>query len=68
MESYFTNFTSNSTIPFTTASVVTTTAHSGGGVSSVILGYIAVIVAVLLFGSNLVPVKKFETGDGTVLL
>lgn len=68
MESYFTNFTSNSTIPFTTASVVTTTAHSGGGVSSEVLGYIAVIVAVLLFGSNLVPVKKFETGDGTVLL
>lgn len=64
MESYFTNFTSNSTIPFTTASVVTTTAHSSGGISSEVLGYIAVIVAVLLFGSNLVPVKKFETGDG----
>lgn len=66
MENYFANFTSNSTIPFTTASVVTTTVHSGG-VSSEVLGYIAVIVAVLLFGSNLVPVKKFETGDGTIL-
>jgi hypothetical protein len=28
------------------------------------LGYIAAAVAVLCFGSNFVPVKKFETGDG----
>jgi hypothetical protein len=28
------------------------------------VGYIAAAVAVLFFGSNFVPVKKFETGDG----
>ena len=27
-------------------------------------GIIAAAVAVLFFGSNFVPVKKFETGDG----
>jgi len=27
-------------------------------------GYLAVVVASILFGSNLIPVKKFETGDG----
>ena len=27
-------------------------------------GYIASVVAVVLFGSNFIPVKKFETGDG----
>jgi len=27
-------------------------------------GYFAVTVAALFFGSNFVPVKKFETGDG----
>ncbi|ELR13173.1 transmembrane protein 144 family protein [Acanthamoeba castellanii str. Neff] len=28
------------------------------------MGYVAAAVAVFCFGSNLVPVKKFETGDG----
>ena len=28
------------------------------------LGYIGAIIAVLFFGSNFVPVKKYETGDG----
>ena len=28
------------------------------------LGFLAAAVAVVFFGSNLVPVKKFETGDG----
>lgn len=27
-------------------------------------GFIASIVAILLFGSNFVPLKKYETGDG----
>jgi len=27
-------------------------------------GYIAIAVAAVLFGSNLIPVKKFQTGDG----
>ena len=28
------------------------------------LGYLGAVVAVLFFGSNLVPVKRYETGDG----
>lgn len=28
------------------------------------VGYIGAIVAILFFGSNFVPVKKYETGDG----
>lgn len=32
------------------------------------LGYIGAIVAVVFFGSNFVPVKKYETGDGTSLI
>lgn len=28
------------------------------------LGYIGAIVAVVFFGSNFIPVKKYETGDG----
>ena len=28
------------------------------------LGFIAAAVAAVFFGSNFVPVKKFETGDG----
>jgi len=27
-------------------------------------GFLGVAVASILFGSNLIPVKKFETGDG----
>jgi len=29
-----------------------------------IWGFVAIAVASILFGSNLIPVKKFETGDG----
>lgn len=28
------------------------------------LGYIGAIVAIVFFGSNFVPVKKYDTGDG----
>lgn len=28
------------------------------------LGYIGAIIAVVFFGSNFVPVKKYETGEG----
>ncbi|KAF6036484.1 TMEM144 [Bugula neritina] len=28
------------------------------------VGYIACVLAAILFGSNFIPVKKFETGDG----
>ena len=47
----------------TTQNHMTTVAPSDG-LSKQVIGYIAVVVAVLLFGSNLVPIKKFETGDG----
>lgn len=29
------------------------------------VGYISCFIAIIFFGSNFVPVKKFETGDGT---
>lgn len=28
------------------------------------VGYIGIVLAVLFFGSNFIPIKKFETGDG----
>ena len=28
------------------------------------VGYIGIGLAVLFFGSNFIPIKKFETGDG----
>jgi hypothetical protein len=28
------------------------------------VGYLAVAIAVLFFGSNFVPVKRYDTGDG----
>lgn len=30
------------------------------------LGYIGALVAVAFFGSNFVPVKKYDTGDGNI--
>ena len=39
--------------------------HGGGGdAGPTYVGFICAGVAVLFFGSNFVPVKKFETGDG----
>jgi glucose uptake protein GlcU len=32
--------------------------------ASALVGFIAVFIAVLCFGSNFLPVKKFDTGDG----
>ena len=29
-----------------------------------VVGYIAVIVAVVFYGSNFIPVKRYDTGDG----
>ena len=34
------------------------------GNSNVWIGYVGAIIAILLFGSNYTPVKKFDTGDG----
>lgn len=33
--------------------------------SSAWIGYLGAIIAILFFGSNFVPIKKFNTGDGT---
>ncbi|KAM8970639.1 LOW QUALITY PROTEIN: transmembrane protein 144 [Sarcophilus harrisii] len=44
---------------------VTTMEHSNNG-TDLIVGFIS-DVAVILFGSNFVPVKKFDTGDGMFL-
>lgn len=63
MENYMTNLTTAAFNLTTTENHMTTVAPSGG-LSEQVVGYIGVVVAVLLFGSNLVPVKKFETGDG----
>ena len=30
------------------------------------LGFVAAAVAAVFFGSNFVPVKRFETGDGMI--
>ena len=30
------------------------------------MGWVGAIIAVAFFGSNFVPVKKFDTGDGKV--
>ena len=38
--------------------------HTCGPESMQWLGYIAAAVAVAFFGSNFIPVKKFDTGDG----
>ena len=35
-----------------------------GRTSTVWEGYIGAVVAIFFFGSNFVPVKKFDTGDG----
>jgi hypothetical protein len=35
------------------------------GVSSSPLGFIAAAVASVMFGTNFIPVKKYDTGDGT---
>jgi len=32
--------------------------------SSTLVGYVACAISVLFFGSNFVPIKKYETGDG----
>ena len=32
--------------------------------SHTIIGYVCALIAVLGFGSNFIPVKKFDTGDG----
>ena len=56
MDYVMTNLTTTAATTLTTALTPTPPAP--------VYGYIAVSVAVVLFGSNFVPVKKYETGDG----
>lgn len=48
----------------TTTEEIPTTEHTPADDIPHYVGYICACVAVLFFGSNFVPVKKFETGDG----
>ncbi|XP_056010433.1 transmembrane protein 144-like isoform X1 [Ostrea edulis] len=55
----FTNATGGTTVPGTTA------ANTGdNGTIPEYMGYITAGIAVLLYGSNFAPIKKFESGDG----
>ena len=44
------------------ASTALTTAASVGG--PVWVGWLSMLIAVLFFGSNWVPIKQYDTGDG----
>ena len=58
---------STAIIHATTLELFTTVPPADHGHMPPVWGYIAVLVASVFFGSNLVPVKKFETGDGKYL-
>lgn len=32
--------------------------------NSALIGYLGIAIAVFFFGSNFIPIKKYETGDG----
>ena len=32
--------------------------------SNLLIGWVGIAIAVLYFGSNFIPIKKYETGDG----
>ena len=32
--------------------------------SSMWIGFVGAVIAIVLFGSNFIPVKKYDTGDG----
>ncbi|XP_038056860.1 transmembrane protein 144-like isoform X6 [Patiria miniata] len=49
---------------FTWDDLSSDSAKNNTGVSSTAVGFIGAAVAVLFFGSNLVPIKKADTGDG----
>jgi len=50
----------------TSPDVLTTATPAANQPWPVYAGFIGVAAASILFGSNLIPVKKFETGDGTL--
>jgi hypothetical protein len=55
------------TTAVTTEATIATTAEPSASVPEV-FGFIAAGVAVFFFGSNFVPVKRFETGDGELYI
>ncbi|XP_022325098.2 transmembrane protein 144-like isoform X1 [Crassostrea virginica] len=64
-EPSFTNTTTGSISEVTTTGDYSTTAAPGDNSTlPKYVGYICAAAAVLLYGSNFAPVKKFETGDG----
>ncbi|KAK3576890.1 hypothetical protein CHS0354_012948 [Potamilus streckersoni] len=56
--------TSNMSTIQPSSEVITTTVSPCNDTTAVYMGYIAAGIAVLFYGSNFAPVKKFETGDG----
>lgn len=61
MSTYSAHFLANITNDFYTGLVSTTTTPD---TTPPYVGYICASVAVIFYGSNFVPVKQFETGDG----
>lgn len=51
-------------VTYTTAATNTTSAHEIIKPYPEYVGYIAALVAIVMYGSNFVPIKKFYTGDG----
>lgn len=52
---------------FSSSSNITTSATPVTGDLPISAGFIGATVAVLFFGSNFIPVKKYETGDGELV-
>ena len=46
---------------------MTTCSNEGRG-NMMWVGWVGVVIAVVFFGSNFIPVKKFDTGDGKVTI
>ena len=54
----------NTTEPWTNLTHANKTGGGDHGLSHTSIGFIAAAVAVFFFGSNIVPVKNRDTGDG----
>jgi hypothetical protein len=58
MDFLFDNLTNTTTVaPFTTTTIAPNSVPT-------YVGYIGVLISVVFLGSNFLPIKKFETGDG----
>jgi hypothetical protein len=52
------------TSTLTSTLLSTTTTQAASEAVPAYIGYIALTISILFFGSNYLPVKQFETGDG----